>query len=93
MSDATATGPTEVPDRTMGTYVRAEPLFVRGAGAWLVDDAGERYLDLISGIGASSLGHGHARLGARIAEQAAALGHVSNLYRHAPGEELSRRLT
>ena len=51
-------------DRTMGTYRRAAPLFVRGEGAWMVDDEGGRFLDLISGIGANSLGHGHPRLAA-----------------------------
>ena len=79
-------------DRTMGTYRRAAPLFVRGEGAWMVDDEGGRFLDLISGIGANSLGHGHPRLAAALAEQAGTLGHISNLYRHGMGEELSERL-
>ncbi|MEM9800128.1 MAG: acetylornithine/succinylornithine family transaminase [Planctomycetota bacterium] len=79
-------------DRTMHTYRRAAPLFVRGEGVWLFDDAGERYLDLISGIGANSLGHAHPRLVQAIAGQLNALGHVSNLYRHPWGEELSDRL-
>ena len=79
-------------DRTRGTYRRAAPLFVRGEGAWMVDDEGERFLDLISGIGANSLGHGHPRLAAALAEQAGTLGHISNLYRHGMGEELSERL-
>lgn len=82
----------EVLDRTMGTYRRAAPLFASGAGAWVTDEGGKRYLDLISGIGATCLGHGHPRLAAVLAEQAGGLGHVSNLYRHGPGEELSRRL-
>ncbi len=79
-------------DRTMGTYRRAEPLFVGGAGAWVHDAEGRRFLDLISGIGANSLGHGHPRLAAALADQAGTLGHISNLYRHSAGEELSERL-
>ena len=79
-------------DRTMGTYRRAKPVFVSGQGAWLVDSEGNRYLDWISGIGAASLGHGHPRLAKAIGDQAATLGHVSNLYRHAPGEEFAARL-
>ncbi len=81
-----------IQDQTMHTYRRAAPLFVRGEGAWMTDDCGNRYLDCISGIGANSLGHAHPRLTAALADQAATLGHVSNLYRHAPGEELSARL-
>ena len=79
-------------DRTMGTYRRAAPLMAKGSGAWMEDESGTRYLDWISGIGANSLGHGHAGLAAALHDQALTLGHVSNLYRHGPGEELSRRL-
>ena len=32
---------------------------VRAEGAWLETDQGERLFDLVSGIGVSSLGHGH----------------------------------
>ncbi len=79
-------------DRTMGTYRRAGPLMARGSGAWMEDESGTKYLDWISGIGANSLGHGHAGLAAALHDQALTLGHTSNLYRHGPGEELSRRL-
>lgn len=79
-------------DRTMSTYRRATPRFVSGEGAWITDENGTRYLDWISGIGASCLGHGHPGLSDALGRQAATLGHVSNLYRHEPGEELSRRL-
>ena len=33
--------------------------YVRGEGPWLFDDAGERYLDLLSGFGVFALGRGH----------------------------------
>ncbi len=81
-----------VGDCTMGTYRRAQPLFVSGEGAWLTDTHGGRYLDWISGIGAASLGHGHPVLSKALAEQAATLGHISNLYRHGPGEAFAARL-
>lgn len=80
-------------DKTMPTYRRAAPLLERGEGAWIFDSEGRRYLDWISGIGASCLGHGHAGLTKALAEQAATLGHVSNLFRTEPGERLSERLT
>lgn len=76
----------------MGTYRRAAPLLVNGDGAWLEDETGRRYLDWISGIGATCLGHGHGALTVALAGQAATLGHVSNLYRHGPGEAFARRL-
>jgi len=35
------------------------PLFVRGEGAWLYTESGERYLDLVCGSGTTNLGHAH----------------------------------
>lgn len=78
--------------KIMRTYVRAAPLFERGEGTWLIDTDGNRYLDWISGIGATCLGHGHPVLARALADQAATLGHISNLYRNGPAEELSERL-
>ena len=43
----------------------------RGAGSYVWDVDGNRYLDLIAGIAVSSLGHGHPALVAAISEQAA----------------------
>ena len=48
------------------TYKRQPIVFVKGRGAWLYDDTGREYLDLVSGIGVTSLGHGvHSRAEAR----------------------------
>jgi ornithine--oxo-acid transaminase len=33
--------------------------YVRGEGSWLIDDHGDRYLDLLSGFGVFALGRGH----------------------------------
>ena len=52
----------------------------RGAGVWLFDTAGRRYLDMAAGVAVSSLGHAHPRLVATIAEQAGRLMHVSNYF-------------
>ena len=41
------------------TYARQNVTFVAGEGAWLVDDAGRRYLDLVGGIAVVGLGHLH----------------------------------
>ncbi len=75
----------------MPNYNRADLAFERGEGAWLYDSAGRRFLDFGAGIATSSLGHGHPHLVAAIAEQAARVIHVSNLYRIPQGEKLAQR--
>jgi acetylornithine/N-succinyldiaminopimelate aminotransferase len=73
-------------------YSRANLAFEHGEGAWLWTDDGRRFLDFGSGIATSSLGHGHKGLSTAIAEQAAKVMHVSNLYRIAGAEKLAARL-
>jgi len=62
------------------TYGRAPVAFVRGEGTVLYDSAGARYLDFLSGLAVTSLGHAHPVVADAIAEQARTLLHVSNLY-------------
>ena len=76
----------------MATYAPAPPVFVRGVGTELFDEAGRRYLDFIGGLAVTSLGHSHPVVAAAIAEQAATLSHVSNLYRNALGPEVAATL-
>jgi acetylornithine/N-succinyldiaminopimelate aminotransferase len=73
-------------------YARAELAFERGEGAWLYTVDGRRLLDFGSGIATASLGHGHPHLSKAIAEQAAKVMHVSNLYRIPGAERLAQRL-
>ncbi len=73
-------------------YARADLAFERGEGAWLWTVDGRRLLDFGSGIATASLGHGHPHLAAAIAEQAAKVMHVSNLYRIPGAEKLAQRL-
>lgn len=74
------------------TYRRQPVTFVRGEGVRLYDAEGREYLDLLSGIGVSSLGHGHPRLVRAIAEQAETLIHTSNLFYHPLQGQLAERL-
>jgi len=74
------------------TYKRQPVAFVRGSGACLYDTTGGEYLDFISGIGVTSLGHAHPALTAAVAEQAATLIHTSNLYYHPYQAEAAARL-
>jgi acetylornithine/N-succinyldiaminopimelate aminotransferase len=76
----------------MPTYGRANLVFERGEGAWLVSTSGERYLDFASGVAVNALGHAHPRLVTALAEQAGKLWHSSNLYRIAGQERLAERL-
>lgn len=74
------------------TYSRADLAFVRGEGAWLIDERGERYLDFAAGIAVNALGHGHPHLVATLRDQAEKLWHTSNLYRVPGQERLAKRL-
>jgi len=73
-------------------YRRAPLVFESGRGCALFTREGDRYLDLISGIGVASLGHSHPILSRAIAEQAATLVHTSNLFHHPLQGELASRL-
>lgn len=76
----------------MRTYPDTDLAFVSGHGSWLVDTAGEEWLDLLSGISVTSLGHAHPAVARAVADQAARLVHTSNLFLTAPAVELAARL-
>ncbi|HEY3988194.1 MAG TPA: acetylornithine/succinylornithine family transaminase, partial [Acidobacteriaceae bacterium] len=75
------------------TYERNPILFVGGEGVHLIDQEGNRYLDLLSGIGVNALGYGHPAIEQAIAEQSKKLLHISNLFFHTGQAELAARLT
>ncbi len=76
----------------MQTYRRPEMVLARGEGMTLTDTDGRTYLDFTSGIAVTSLGHSDPEWAAAVAEQAATLTHVSNLYHTIPQVELAQRL-
>ncbi|WP_174284757.1 aspartate aminotransferase family protein [Sphingomonas bacterium] len=76
----------------MPVYPRCGVRPVRGEGAYLFGEDGTRYLDFAAGIAVNALGHGHPALSKAIAEQAATLMHVSNLYGSPQGEKFAQRL-
>lgn len=75
------------------TYRRQPVTFVRGKGVHLYDADGRDYIDLLSGIGVTSLGHAHEGLTRAITEQAQTLIHTSNLFFHPLQGQLAARLT
>jgi len=80
------------PSPLMATYPPPPVTFVRGEGSYLWDDAGRRYLDLLSGLAVTSLGHAHPAVAEALATQAATLLHVSNLFGTEIGPEVARTL-
>ena len=76
----------------MSTYPPAPVRFVRGEGSYLWDDQGRRYLDFLSGLAVTSLGHAHPIVAEALAAQARTLLHVSNLYDSEPQHEVAATL-
>ena len=74
------------------TYARRPVTFVRGKGSRLYDDSGREYLDFLSGLSVTSLGHAHPAVTEAIATQAQTLTHVSNLFYTTPQIDLAERL-
>lgn len=79
-------------DPVMQTYGRQDVSFVKGEGAWLIDDKGNRYLDALAGIGVNVLGHANPEVAKAIAYQSSQLIHTSNLYRIPKQEQLAAEL-
>ena len=79
-------------DTLMQTYARQPVAFVKGEGAWLYDENGDKYLDALAGVAVNGLGHGHPRLAKALCEQAGRLIHTSNIYRILEQERLADHL-
>lgn len=82
-------------DRTpymVPTYVRPNPVFVKGQGCYLWDMENRRYLDLTAGIAVNGLGHCDPEITKVISEQSETLIHASNLYHNPWTGALSRSL-
>jgi len=75
------------------TYDRFPVLFVRGEGVHLIDENGNRYLDLLSGIGVNALGYGNKVIEEAIAKQSCTLINASNYYFNDQQAGLAERVT
>ena len=61
-------------------YAPLPVVMVRGEAAYVWDDAGRRYLDMMGAYSAASFGHCHPRLVRSLAEQAGQLDTISRAY-------------
>ena len=74
------------------SYSRFDLALSHGAGSYVFDVAGKRYLDLGGGIAVNCLGHAHPAIRESLAEQSGKLLHVSNLYYTEPQGRLAAEI-
>jgi acetylornithine/N-succinyldiaminopimelate aminotransferase len=74
------------------SYGRFDLALSHGAGSYVFDVTGRRYLDLGGGIAVSALGHAHPAITEALMDQSRKLVHVSNLYYHEPQGRLAESL-
>jgi len=73
----------------MHTYAEPTVTFVRGEGSVLYDTDDRPYLDFLSGLAVTSLGHAHPVVADAVAAQAHTLSHVSNLFGNTVGPDVA----
>ena len=71
----------------MNTYGDRAATLVKGRGAWLWDEKGNKYLDALSGIAVCGLGHSPPAITKVVVEQSNTLTHCSNFFT-IPNQEL-----
>jgi acetylornithine/N-succinyldiaminopimelate aminotransferase len=74
------------------TYKRLPVVLTRGEGCVLWDESGRAYLDFMAGIAVCNLGHAHPAVTLAVADQAARLVHVSNLFYTQPQADVAALL-
>ncbi|MDX1657892.1 MAG: acetylornithine transaminase [Nitriliruptorales bacterium] len=74
------------------TYGPRDLSFERGTGSALFDPDGRAYLDFLSGLAVTNLGHSHPHVAAAVIAQVTELVHTSNLYLTEPMLDLAERL-
>ncbi|MEA2943268.1 MAG: acetylornithine/N-succinyldiaminopimelate aminotransferase [Bradyrhizobium sp.] len=79
-------------DALMEITARPPSVFVRGAGSWLWDDGGKRYLDFIQGWAVNCLGHSPPAIAEALNEQAKLLLTPSPAFYNAPSLKLAQAL-
>jgi len=78
---------------TSGVYSKRNLSIVRGDGALLWDDQGNKYIDCVGGQGAANLGHAHPKVVQAVQEQASQLILCPEMFFNPQRAALSARLT
>ena len=76
----------------LGNYKPMPIALVGGEGARVIDADGNRYVDFVSGIAVSALGHNHPQLVAALREQAGKILHTSNAVWNEQAVRLAEKL-
>ncbi|WP_123042203.1 acetylornithine transaminase [Cohnella candidum] len=74
------------------TYARYPITLVKGKGSRLWDDQGKEYLDFMSGLAVTNLGHVPDTVKQALVKQLDELWHISNLFSNPNGERAARLL-
>lgn len=80
-------------ENVMNTYGRLPMALVKGAGTCVWDSEGKQYLDFVTGLAVTSLGHSHPEIIEAITQQASQILHSSNLYWIPNQVQLAKLLT
>ena len=78
-------------DHLYDTYKPPAHEFVRGEGAYLYTENGDKYLDFIAGISVNCLGHNHPAPKAALLEQADKVWHLSGMYQLTNAKTLAKK--
>jgi predicted acetylornithine/succinylornithine family transaminase len=79
-------------EHLLPVYARYPVVMERGEGVYLWDSSGNRYLDVMAGLGVNALGHAHPRMVAAMVDQASKIVHLSPQYANRYPGELGERL-
>jgi len=78
-------------DHLYNTYRPPAQEFVRGEGAYLYTENGDKYLDFIAGISVNCLGHNHPAPKKALTEQADKVWHLSGMYQLTGAKKLAKK--
>lgn len=78
-------------DHLYNTYKPPAQEFVRGEGAYLYTENGDKYLDFIAGISVNCLGHNHPVPKAALLEQADKVWHLSGMFQLPEAKKLAKK--
>ena len=76
----------------LGNYATPQLDLVAGRGSLVFDANKQKYLDFVSGIAVSSLGHSHPAILRAIKKQSKKILHTSNLYSNEPSLQLAEKI-